>query len=39
MRVGENAFTAKRAAYGLTLLHDYLNSDFLTEVQKFKLND
>ena len=36
VQVGEG-FTQERAAYGLMLIEAYINGQFLTEVQEFKI--
>ena len=37
-QVGDG-FTQERAAYGLMLIEAYINGQFLTEVQEFRLNE
>lgn len=38
-QVGDDAFTRARAIYGLKLIDEYLNGQFLREVQAYREDD
>lgn len=38
-QVGETHFSRARAAYGLTLIDEYLNGQFLQQVQEYREDD
>lgn len=38
VQIGDNVYTARRAAFALILLDEYINGEFLEKIQNFALD-